>query len=65
MAGLWYGFPILEKPFKNLVGDSFCVNREEPMCSMDQTSFEKKKKSLDLAVFGGDKGNFREKDYVP
>ena len=26
---------------------------------------KKKKKSLDLAVFGGDKGNFREKDYVP
>ena len=36
------------------------------MCSMDQTSFgKKKKKSLGLAVFDGDKGNFREKDYVP
>lgn len=33
------------------------------MCSMDQASLGKKN-SLGLAVFDGDKGNFREKDYV-
>ena len=34
------------------------------MCSMDQRLLLGKKNSLGLAVFDGDKGNFREKDYV-